>query len=164
LDSDSPLEPVSTARPPTERRLAEAFAAFEGRIDQVPPAVSAVKVGGRPAYKLARKHQAPALKPRPVNIYWLHLQRYAWPLVEFAMCCGRGTYVRSLVRDLGGRLGTGGCLTALTREAVGPFTLSDAATFEELEGMDDPLAALLPLGRAKELVEVRPIAIPARPT
>ena len=136
---------------------------FEGRIEQVPPVISAIKIGGRPAYKLARRGQAPELEARPVTVYWLHLRGYDWPVVEFEMCCGRGTYVRALVRDLGGRLGTGGCLTALTRRAVGPFTLDGAVTFEELEAMGDPLAAMLPLNRTRELLDARPIAIPPRP-
>ncbi len=162
-DSDSPLVPVETAAPPGPEELHAALASFEGRIEQVPPAVSALKIGGRPAYKLARAGQAPELKARPVIVYWLHLHRYDWPTVEFEMCCGRGTYVRALIRDLGQRLGTGGCLTALTRRAVGPFTLDRAVTFEDLEQMSDSLAAMLPLNRAKKLLEVRPIAIPARP-
>ena len=162
-DSDLPLVPVDTKCPPTPAQLREVLFSFEGRIEQVPPAFSAIKIGGRPAYKLARKNQAPQLEARMVNVYWLHLWAYDWPVVAFGMCCGRGTYVRALIRDLGQRLGTGGCLTVLTRRAVGPFTLDDAVTFEDLEKMKDPLATLLPLNRAKELLEVRPIPIPPRP-
>ena len=162
-DSDSPLVPVDTAEPPTPEQLGDALTSFEGRIEQVPPAISAIKVGGRASYKLARTGQAPQLDARPVMVHWLHLRAYAWPVVEFEMCCGRGTYVRALIRDLGRRLGTGGCLTALTRTAVGPFTLDGGVTFEELEAMRDPLAVVLPLNRARELLDARPIAIPRRP-
>lgn len=162
-DSDSPLEAVPSAEPPSLGRLREVLHSFEGRLEQVPPVVSALKIGGQPAYKLARKGQTPELKARMVTIYWLLLHAYDWPVVEFEMCCGRGTYVRALIRDLGVRLGTGGCLTGLTRKAVGPFALEEAVTFQDLEKMTDPLTALLPLNRVRELLDARPIAIPARP-
>ncbi len=162
-DSDSLLVPVETTEPPAPEQLRKALSSFEGRIEQVPPAVSALKIGGQPAYKLARRNEAPQLAARPVTIYWLHLHGYEWPVVEFEMCCGRGTYVRALARDLGLRLGTGGCLTALTRRAVGPFTLEAAVTLEDLQKMSDPLAVLLPLSRARELLAARPISIPPRP-
>ena len=163
FDSDSPLSPVEVADVPAPDQLHDALLSFEGRTAQVPPVVSAVKVGGRPAYELARRGETPDLAARPVNIYWLHLRRYAWPAVEFEMCCGRGTYVRALIRDLGERLGTGGCLTGLTRRAVGPFTLENAVTFEDFEGVADPLISLMPLDRARELLETRPVPIPPRP-
>lgn len=163
FDADSPLAPVETAEPPPGEGIREALAAFEGRIEQVPPAISAIKIGGRPAYELARKNLAPELKPRPVTVYWLHLHGYEWPSMNFEMCCGRGTYVRALIRDLGRRLCTGGCLTALTRTAVGPFVLDQAFTFEQLEAQSDPLAALIPLERAKAMLDPRPIPIPPRP-
>jgi len=162
-DSDAALVPVDVGNVPAREQVDDALLSFEGRIAQVPPAISAIKIGGQPAYKLARKGEDPDLKARAVNIYWLHVHRYDWPTLEFEMCCGRGTYVRALVRDLGHRLGTGGCLAALTRQAVGPFTLEKAVTFEDLKGMADPLTAVTPLNRAKESLEIRPIPIPPRP-
>jgi tRNA pseudouridine55 synthase len=163
FDSEAPLQPVETARRPTPEEVRAALAGFEGRILQVPPAVSALKVGGRPAYELARRDQAPDLPPRPVTIYWVHLHAYAWPMLDFEMCCGRGTYVRAVARDLGQRLGTGGCLTALTRSAVGPFTLDRAVSFDALQTSGDPLSAMMPFEQAKALLDVRPISVPCRP-
>ena len=163
FDSEGDLTPVDVAAPPPTERVGAALASFEGRISQLPPAVSAIKIGGRPAYELARKGEVVKLKPRPVQVYWLHLRGYAWPTLEFSMCCGRGTYVRALIRDLGEALGTGGCLTGLTRAAVGPFTLERSVTFAGLEEMSDPLGVILPLSQVRELLAVRPIPIPPRP-
>ncbi len=133
FDSDSPHEAVEVGTVPSEAQVAEALAGFEGKIEQVPPAVSALKVGGVRAYKLARRNKPVDLPARAVQIYSLTLSRYAWPELEFELTCGRGTYVRAIIRDLGLKLGTGGCLTALTRTAVGPFTANEATSLSELE-------------------------------
>ena len=126
FDSDRPLVPVEVAAVPSPERLQEACKPFEGQIEQIPPRISAVKVGGQPAYKRARRNEPVELAPRPARIYWLHVYRYAWPDLDFELCCGRGTYVRSLIRDLGATLCTGGCLTSLIRTRVGPFTLESS--------------------------------------
>lgn len=154
FDSDGPVRPVPVAQPPTEARLRACLASFEGRIEQVPPAVSALKVGGRPAYELTRAGAPPRLPPRPVQIYWLHLHRYAWPEMEFELACGRGTYVRALIRDIGLRLGAGGCLTTLLRRAVGPFTAEHAWRLEALAAAS-PAEYLIPLERATLLASDR---------
>lgn len=131
-DADRPLEPVPVTRVPTEVELRAALAGFVGEIQQVPPAVSAIKIGGRPAYELERAGRVVTLGPRWVTVYALEVVMYAWPALTFTMRCGRGTYVRSLIRDLGAALGVGGCLTGLTRTAVGPFRIADAWTLERL--------------------------------
>lgn len=133
FDSDRPLRPVAVSSPPTRDDVTAALHRFEGVIQQVPPAISAIKVGGVPSYKLAARDQAETHKPRPVRIDWIRLHAYKFPNIEFEMCCGRGTYVRSLIRDLGAALGTGGCLTALSRTRVGPFEVDAGWTFEQLE-------------------------------
>lgn len=132
-DSDRPLEPVDIERVPTLEEVNLAASRFLGTIEQVPPVISALKVGGQPAYKLARKGEAPALKARPVQIDGLRVLRYEWPEIEFEMDCGRGTYVRSLIRDWGAALGVGGCLTGLVRTYVGPFRAAAGRTPEALE-------------------------------
>ncbi len=133
FDSDAPHEPVEVRAIPTEEQVRLAAAEFQGPIEQVPPAVSALKVKGLRAYKMARRNQEISLEPRIVHIYRMTVLRYDWPEVEFEVACGRGTYIRALIRDLGQKLGTGGCLTSLTRTAVGPFTVQQATRFEELE-------------------------------
>lgn len=161
-DSDRPLKEIAVPHPPNRDAVLAALEAFEGEIDQTPPAISAIKIGGVPAYKLARGSESPKLAPRRVRIYWTRLHAFDWPAVSFSICCGRGTYVRSLIRDLGERLGTGGCLTGLTREAVGPFRLEEAWSIERLETAKAG-DYILPLTGALELLDRPAGIIPARP-
>jgi len=163
LDRETEMVPVEVRRVPRPDEIDAACRRFEGRIQQVPPATSAVKVGGQPAYRMARRGVAPPLRPREVIVYWLHVVRYAWPVLEFEMACGRGTYVRSLVRDLGKTLGCGGCLTALERRAVGPFRVGDAIGLDALAAMSDVRQAVVPIETAREWLSVRPVPIPPRP-
>lgn len=163
FDGETPPLPVAVLRPPELPEVEDALRSFEGLGVQVPPATSAVKIGGRPAYKLSRRGQTPRLRPRSVAIYWTHVHRYAWPLLDFELACGRGTYIRGIVRDIGARLSTGGRLTALVRRAVGPFRIEDSWSLEQLDGAADRTQAVVPLDRARALLAVRPVQIPARP-
>lgn len=151
FDSDRPLQPVAVEMLPTIEQVRAALASFEGTIEQVPPGISAVKVGGVPAYKRAARDEVVALKPRPVRVDWIRLHAYSWPAIDFEMCCGRGTYVRSIIRDLGLALGTGGCLTALIRTRIGPFSIDDAWTFDRLQ-QAPPAEYLTPFDRAVSLL------------
>ena len=110
----------------SENALRQALAAFSGEIEQRPPAHSAIKVGGRPAYERARKGEKIDLPPRKVTVYRLDLLRFEPPEVEIEIECSRGTYVRSLAHDLGQALACGAHLSALTRTRVGPFRVEDA--------------------------------------
>ncbi|MDB5298014.1 MAG: tRNA pseudouridine synthase [Phycisphaerales bacterium] len=118
--------------PPAAEAVVAASARFVGTILQRPPAFSAMKVGGRRAYTLARGGADVQLAARPVRVYGLELLGYAWPEVRIAVRCGRGTYVRAIARDLGEALDCGGHLTALRRTASGGFRVEDAATLEEV--------------------------------
>lgn len=151
FDSDRPLVPVPVDRPPPLEAVESALQSFVGVVEQVPPQVSAVKVGGVPAYKRVRRGQEVTLAARPVRIDAIRLLAYAWPSLEFEVTCGRGTYVRALIRDLGTRLGTGGCLTALCRTRVGPFSLDGATTFEAFEAAP-PGRLVIPLLQAEALL------------
>ncbi|HJY62172.1 MAG TPA: tRNA pseudouridine(55) synthase TruB [Streptosporangiaceae bacterium] len=126
---------VSAARL-TEHELAKAVAELTGEIQQVPPAVSAIKVDGQRAYKLTRAGAAPELKPRPVTVYEFTVTdvRPAGDLldVDATVRCSSGTYIRALARDLGEKLGTGGHLTALRRTRVGGYGLDAAQTLDQL--------------------------------
>jgi len=141
FDSDRPHEPVTVSDIPDRERLDAALATFVGVIQQVPPAVSALKVGGVAAYRLERRGTPPVLAARAVTIYSARVLRYAWPEVEFDVACGRGTYIRALIRDLGLALGVGGCLTGLCRTFVGPFIADAAVRLEDLS--TNPAAARL---------------------
>jgi len=150
-DRDGELVPG--ARPgPTREAVEEALAGFRGRIQQRPPAYSALKVGGRRAYQLARQGRSPELAPRPVTIGRLALVEWDGsdperPTAVLEVECGAGTYIRSLARDLGERLGCGAYLGALMRTASGPFALSASYSLDDIRraaaGGPDTLAGLL---------------------
>jgi tRNA pseudouridine55 synthase len=163
FDRERPAIPVPVAEVPSSERVSAALASFEGNIQQVPPASSALKVRGRPAYQLERAGRSPVLRAREVQIHWVHVHAYDWPLVDFEVACGRGTYIRALVRDLGQRLGTGGCMMGLVRTAVGPFTSAEGWSPERLADTVDRASAIISLVEARALLEVRPIRVPTRP-
>jgi len=160
FDSDRPLLPVEVACVPSALDVRSACESFVGEIQQVPPRISAVKVGGVPAYKRAHREQEMDLKPRAARIYWLHVNAYDWPVLDFEMACGRGTYVRSLIRDLGKALRTGGCLTSLLRSRVGPFINDNAWTLEALADANGPEEYLVPLDEARSWLNPDAIEIP----
>jgi tRNA pseudouridine(55) synthase len=134
--------------------LHAAVAGLTGEILQVPPGVSAIKVGGRRAYKLARAGAAPELAPRPVTVYEFRVTavRPAGDVldVDATVRCSSGTYIRALARDLGAELGTGGHLTALRRTSAGAYNLAQARTLEDLAErlvvtpLEDAAAAAFP--------------------
>jgi len=163
-DSDYPLIDAPAARIPDPEEVIAACRRFEGDIEQIPPAISALKVDGRRAYKRRRVGESIELKPRPARIYWLCVRRYEWPVLEFDVACGRGTYVRALIRDIGAALGAGGCLTALTRAAVGPFDIRRACSFADLEGAERAEDYLIPLEQARALLSKQAVEAPPRPT
>lgn len=152
FDADRPLEPVPITQIPSAQDVRSAFGDFVGEIQQVPPGISAIKIGGVPAYKRSRRGETLEIKARPARVYWIVVHAFEWPEVQFEMACGRGTYVRSVIRDVGEKLGTGGCLTSLVRTCVGPFRLGEAHSFDELERLDDPASGLIPLERAVEML------------
>jgi tRNA pseudouridine55 synthase len=116
----------------TEEQFNTELQKFVGQIEQVPPPYSAVKVQGRKAYDLARKGEEVELEPRLINVYSLELLEWAPPEVVIDVNCSSGTYVRSLVNDLGARLGCGATLTGLRRTKSGRFTLRDAVPLRKL--------------------------------
>jgi tRNA pseudouridine55 synthase len=104
-----------------------------GKIQQIPPAHSAIKIGGKRAYAMARKGKDPELKPREVEVSVFEIVSYEKPVVEFRIVCSKGTYIRSLVRDLGEKLGVGAYLSQLCRTRIGSYKLVDSLTLEEVE-------------------------------
>ena len=124
--------PVPFTHPPAAGKVATEVQKMVGVILQRPPAYSAMKVEGRRAYDLARDGKPPELQARPVRVYGIEVLRYDWPLLRLRIDCGRGTYVRSIARDLGAALGVGGYLTELRRTRVGPFAADTAVTLDKL--------------------------------
>lgn len=117
----------------TEEDVRRTLATFVGEIEQVPSAVSAIKVDGKRAYARVRDGEQVALKARGVTIHELTVHDVALPDVRISVRCSSGTYIRAIARDLGAALGVGGHLTELRRTAVGSFGLDQARTLEELE-------------------------------
>jgi tRNA pseudouridine55 synthase len=123
-------------RPLGEAEIRTAVRSLTGEIEQVPPQVSAIKVNGQRAYKLTRAGAAPELAARPVTVYEFAVTaiRPSGDLTDLdaTIRCSSGTYIRSLARDLGTALGTGGHLTALRRTRVGPYAEAEARSLESL--------------------------------
>jgi tRNA pseudouridine55 synthase len=143
-DAEGEQIPVTPARIPDLAEINGAVAAFVGIIQQRPPAFSAINIAGRRAYDMARRGEEVTLPPRPVTVHAIEVLNYEWPTIELRIDCGKGTYIRSIARDLGVALGTGGRLTALRRTAVGDLTIDRARTLATLPG-ELTQADLLPL-------------------
>lgn len=171
-DVEGELELLEGAPVPTREEVEAALPNFVGDIQQRPPAHSAIMVGGKRAYHLARRGEEFELAARPVSIYRLEVLRYEYPELEMTIECGSGTYVRALGRDLAEALGTAGVMAALERTAIGPFRLEngvnpDVLTAEvAMEKLQPSLAALQGLPRIDltpaqllELKHGRPIAV-----
>ena len=146
-DAEAEPQPVgdSSAIGPTE--VEAALATFTGRILQQPPAYSAVKVEGQRAYTLARKGEAARPAAREVEVYaatLLDFQSGPRPVARVEVRCGSGTYLRSIARDLGARLGIGGYLGRLVRTAYGPLTLDRAVRADELSNAESVADRMLP--------------------
>jgi tRNA pseudouridine55 synthase len=116
----------------TEESLEQARQQFLGKIEQVPPMFSAIKVDGQPLYKKARKGEKVEVKSRSVEIFSFDLKRIDLPEIDFEVRCSKGTYIRSLAHDFGRALKSGAYLTALCRTAIGSYRLEDAWDLESL--------------------------------
>jgi tRNA pseudouridine55 synthase len=137
---------VRGAMPPDRAALEQCLPVFVGVIAQTPPAYSAAKLGGRRAYDLARRGQEVALQPRRVRIDRIDVLSYDYPHLEIEVRCGKGTYIRSLARDLGELLGCGGLIESLRRTQVGLLTEDKALPLSA--GAETARTSLLPLGAA----------------
>ena len=147
-DAEGEITGGRSAEGVDEASLRAGLAALTGDIDQVPSSVSAIKVDGERAYRLARAGEQVVLRPRRVRVSRLDLVvvRQIVPGLldlDVVVDCSAGTYIRALARDLGASLGVGGHLTALRRTRVGAFGLADALTLEELADRVQPVAVPL---------------------
>ena len=144
---DADGEVVETgAKPPVDAAvICQAMEEFRGRFWQMPPLVSAKKISGVPAYKLARRQMPVQLKPCEVEVKRLEMQTISADTIRIQVTCSTGTYIRSLAHDLGERLGCGAVLTRLRRTRIGEFTVEEAKTVEEL-------ASLAAAGKLSEAV------------
>jgi tRNA pseudouridine55 synthase len=108
---------------------------FTGTIEQTPPMYSAVKIGGEPLYKLARKGITVERDTRMVTVHQIRITALSLPFLEMTISCSKGTYIRSLCNDLGDILGVGAHVAALERTRIGGFSVEDALTFDDLEAV-----------------------------
>ena len=152
-DAEGEITGTAPATGLTPETINKAIAELTGEIQQVPPAVSAIKVDGQRAYKLTRAGAAPELKPRPVTVYEFTVTAIrpagdgdltGLTDIDATVRCSSGTYIRALARDLGSSLGTGGHLTALRRTRVGGYGLDTAKTLDQLAQRFE----VVPLARA----------------
>jgi tRNA pseudouridine55 synthase len=125
---------------PSLAALEACLSAFRGTLQQRPPAYSAVHIGGRRAYEIARDGEQPVLAPRAVTVYSLHLLDYAPPDATLRICCSKGTYIRSLARDIAASLGTCAFLSALRRTRIGGFKVEDAKAPDAFDPDTDMLS------------------------
>lgn len=170
-DADGTVTEVPNAAVPTRGDVDAALGRFVGVIDQLPPSVSALKVGGRRAHDLARKGKEVVLAPRPARIDAIRVLGYEWPWLDVEVDCGKGTYIRSIARDLGAALGCGGMVQTLRRTRVGPFLAEKGVGLEvdpasvKLQPMIEALAGMPQVGlSADEVRRVRQgqrIAVPS---
>ena len=121
----------------SEEDVREIMSTFLGNYAQIPPMYSAKKVRGKKLYELAREGIVIERKPCPVTIFDLDIQEICLPRVKFSVRCSKGTYIRSLCRDIGEKAGCGGCMEALTRTQVAFFNIRDAVTLAEVEQLRD---------------------------
>jgi len=136
-----------------EDQLKDTMKGFMGEQDQVPPLYSAIRVDGKRAHEIARSGKHVEMKSRRVTIYEIGLIQFSFPLVTLQVSCSKGTYIRSLARDIGESLGMGGCVTALRRLSTGGWPESMMVTEDELSERRN--ACIMPLSQwLRELPEV----------
>jgi len=158
-DREGKPEPVGCP-PPSPESLTQALQQLTGATLQPPPAYSAVKVGGRRSYQLARQGKLLAHEPRAVVTHSIVLLTYSWPIAEIAIHCGKGFYVRSFARMLGQALRTGGHCAAIRRTTVGPFSLEHSTPLNRLPERLTP-DQLLDVHRVLTLVQGHRMQVPA---
>ncbi len=130
---------IGEADVPTLEAIENAVSHFTGDILQAPPAYSAVHVNGRRAYERARAGEEVELPSRPVHIYSIHITGWEEPFLSVEISCSKGTYIRSLARDIGERTGSSAYLSSLKRTAIGDFSVDDAVNPEDFDPEKDLL-------------------------
>ncbi|MDD3542204.1 MAG: tRNA pseudouridine(55) synthase TruB, partial [Petrimonas sp.] len=131
IDAEYPVEHIS------REKVEECLKQFTGKIEQIPPLFSAVKIDGKRAYEFARKNEEIELKPKILVIKEIELLFYNLPTITIRVVCSKGTYIRALARDIGESLQSGAHLLALQRTRVGDVSLNDCLKVEELDDFFD---------------------------
>ena len=132
-DDEGIISPLDESVEPNLESIECVLSKFTGKIEQIPPSFSAIKIGGVRSHKLAREGKKADLSPRDVHIMHLTIQKYAFPFLEIRVHCSKGTYIRALARDIGRELGCGGYLTTLRRTGIGSMAIENALTMQQVE-------------------------------
>jgi tRNA pseudouridine55 synthase len=136
-DLETPVSGAMDLSGIAEQSLQHAALSFIGEIEQLPPAHSAVRIGGKRAYDLARQGKEVELAPRRVTISDFEITSIALPAVQFRIVCSKGTYIRSVARDFGNTLGVGAYLAELCRTRIGNYRLEDAYTMATVHSLSE---------------------------
>lgn len=152
-DADGQVVAEKDASAITAEQIVAEMNARLGDQMQTPPMVSAIKIKGVPLYKLARKGQTVARKPRLIHIYRFALRDYTAPAAHFDVACTKGTYVRTLAHDIGQALGVGAHLSQLRRTKIGQLDIAAAHPLETLLAQPDLSQHIIPLAAALPLVD-----------
>ncbi|MFH1533788.1 MAG: tRNA pseudouridine(55) synthase TruB [Nitrospirota bacterium] len=148
FDSDGEVVKTDFSGEVSESEILESISGFTGEISQMPPKYSALKVGGRRASDIVRSGEKVELKARNIRIDDFEIVEYDWPEVRFRVSCSSGTYIRSLINDLGEKLGCGGYVGDLRRTKIGSFSVGDAVILEVLgKNVDQRLISMEEMGR-----------------
>lgn len=131
-DAQGPITEKEIKQIPTVEEVYEVLKNFIGTQLQTPPIFSAIKINGVRCYKRARKNQEVIINPRTITIHEIKLLSYSWPELVIKVHCSKGTYIRSLARDIGAQLQTGGYLSDLIRTQIGGFTISQSISLISL--------------------------------
>ena len=129
----------------SEEDLLKSLEKFRGEIQQVPPMYSAIKIGGQKLYDLARRGKEVERQPREVTIHKLELLEFSGKEARLLVRCSKGTYIRTLCKDIGEALGCGGCMAALRRVAAGAYTEAEAVPLLDLVATEAPESYLRPV-------------------
>lgn len=148
-DREGTLSPQVVLRPPSTTDLTNAVQKLTGPLQQTPPAYSAIKIRGVPAYRRVRRGESVTLAPREITVSAAELLAYTYPTAQIRWAVSSGTYIRSLARDLGEALGTGAYLSTLRRTTIGPFRVDEATVLSALSPSD--LRPLSDLDRIENL-------------
>lgn len=172
-DIDGQVEALTDAPPVTAAQIESVLHEFVGDIEQMPPKFSALKVNGKRAYDLARQGKDVKLKARQIQVHSIRLTAFEYPNFQLEIECGTGTYVRSLGRDIGARVGSAAIMTALQRTSVGPFLIHEAIDVTELDAqnisqhllpvdhcLQDLERVVLNDAHARGLIDAQPVHLP----
>lgn len=173
-DIDGQVEPLVDAPVIAPAEIEAVLPEFVGQIEQMPPKFSALKVNGKRAYDLARQGKEVKLKPRQIQVHSLRLIGFDYPNFQLEIECGSGTYVRSLGRDIGARVGSAAIMTALQRTAIGSFSVANAVSAMDLNAhsisqhllpvdhcLDSLERVVINDAQARGLIDAQPLHLPS---